>query len=81
MSSKSSSSYLSLVADTNIDIMTIVSNTSCKCHRDTLSIPRIGLNTLAGLSRYGVCPGEMRSLWRVILRDINATMALRYTGK
>ena len=81
MSSKSSSSCLSMVADSNIDIMTIGINTSCKCHRDILSIGRIGLNTLGGLSRYGVSPGEMRSLWRVIMRDINATMALTYTVK
>ena len=45
----------------------------------TLSIPRIGLNPL-GFSRYGVSKKD-EVLMDVTLRDINATMALRYTVK
>lgn len=46
-----------------------------------MSTPRIVLNPLGGLSIYGMSPGETRSLWRVLLRDTNAAMALRYTVK
>lgn len=46
-----------------------------------MSIPRIALNPLGGLSRYGMSPGEMKSLWRVLLRYTNAAMALRHTVK
>lgn len=46
-----------------------------------MSIPRIALNPLGALSRCGMYPGEIRFLWRVILRDTNATMALRHNVK
>lgn len=46
-----------------------------------MSTPRIALNPLGGLSRYGMSPGEMKSLWKLLLRDTNAAMALRHTVK
>ena len=72
-----------MVAETNEDIIITGFNISCKCYHGTilLSISRIGLHPLDGLSKYRMSLGEMKSLWRVILRVTNAIMVLRYTVK
>lgn len=73
---------LDIVKDTKIAIIIIGNNISYKCQiGKTLSVPKIESNYLGGHVRYGMSSGEMKSLWRVTLKDINATMASKHNEK